>query len=420
MIEQLATPAEAPTCTAVDRPTQRLLLVEDNPGDARLLREMLNEEGTRGFELTEVRTMADAEQLLAQHNVDIVLLDLGLPDATGLGALSRAMTAAPRIPLVVLTGLDDELLATQALHGGAQDYLIKGEISTRALLRALHYAVERKCMEDALLDEKERVVAMNEALVIGSALQLRLTESGEKLNALLKNEISVGKLAQQGLIEKELHIEAALREKDVLLGEIHHRVKNNLQIINSLLELQCSQIEDPVVLVMLRDSQNRIRSMALIHQTLYQSNAFGRVDFGHFLDSLVPTLIASYLVDPERISLHVHAEGIHLPIGAAIPCGLLVNELISNALKHAFPNGRSGRIDIAFVPEAGDSVALTISDDGVGIPESLDLTDMVSLGLQLVFLLADQLRATIAVHRSNPTSFILRFCLGTMAADLPL
>jgi diguanylate cyclase (GGDEF)-like protein/PAS domain S-box-containing protein len=137
-----------------------VLLVEDNPGDARLLREMFNEQGSRRTELTIVQSMSQAEEHLAEHAVDIVLLDLGLPDAQGLGAVRRAHAAAPRVPLVVLTGLDDESLATQALQEGAQDYLLKSQIetygTTRGLVRALRYAIERKALEDALFVEKER------------------------------------------------------------------------------------------------------------------------------------------------------------------------------------------------------------------------------------------------------------------------
>ena len=138
------------------KPIKTLLLVEDNPGDARLLLEMLNEAGPRTIALMQVGSMREAEQHLAEHTVDIFLLDLGLPDAQGLGAVQRAHTAAPRIPLIVLTGLDDESLAAQALQEGAQDYLIKGQIETRSLFRAMRYAIERKCMEEALFAEKER------------------------------------------------------------------------------------------------------------------------------------------------------------------------------------------------------------------------------------------------------------------------
>jgi PAS domain S-box-containing protein len=152
----------------IKRAIKALLLVEDNPGDARLLREMLREEASDHTQLTEVTSMRDAQMHLKERPVDIVLLDLGLPDAQGLDAVRQARLAAPRVPLVVLTGLDDEALASQALQEGAQDYLIKGQIDARSLLRALRYAIERKTMEDALFAEKERAqVTLN---CIGDAI----------------------------------------------------------------------------------------------------------------------------------------------------------------------------------------------------------------------------------------------------------
>src|ERR1700734_21769 len=133
-----------------------LLLVEDNPGDARLLREMYNEQGTHNTELIHVECVSEAEKYLEKSAVDIIVLDLGLPDAQGMGAVRRPHLAAPQVPLVVLTGLDDELMAAQALQEGAQDYLIKGQIDARGFLRSLRYAVERKFAEEALYLEKER------------------------------------------------------------------------------------------------------------------------------------------------------------------------------------------------------------------------------------------------------------------------
>ena len=138
----------------------KVLLVEDNPGDARLLREMFNEQGSSSTDVTIVQSLCEAEKYLAENATDIILLDLGLPDAQGLEVVRRAHAAAPRVPLVVLTGLDDESLAAQALQEGAQDYLLKSQIdtygTTRGLLRALRYSIERKVLEDALFAEKER------------------------------------------------------------------------------------------------------------------------------------------------------------------------------------------------------------------------------------------------------------------------
>jgi PAS domain S-box-containing protein len=212
---------------------------------------------------------------------------------------------------------------------------------------------------------------------------------------------------------EEGRVLASLKEKDILLGEIHHRVKNNLQIVDSLLGLQSGIINDTGTQEILRESQNRIKSMALIHQILYQSNDFARMDFNNFLDTLVPTLASSYGADPDRIVLSINAIEVRLPLSVAIPCGLLVNELISNALKHAFPANRHGEIRIDLSIASGGQVLLSVEDDGVGIPDDLDLDNTATLGLQLVTLLTDQLGGEMVIRRSNPTRFALRLHLGT-------
>ena len=210
--------------------------------------------------------------------------------------------------------------------------------------------------------------------------------------------------------QREQRIEAALREKDVLLREIHHRVKNNLQVIDSLLGLQSARITDPNVREMLREGQNRVRSMALIHQTLYQSQDFAEVDFSHFLESLLRTLASSYGVDAERIRLVVEADPVTLPIDTAIPCGLAVNELVSNALKHAFPGQARGQIKTTLqMTSGGTAVEVTVADDGIGIPETLEISTTPTLGLQLVSLLTDQLHGSLSMRRSGPTQFLITF-----------
>jgi two-component sensor histidine kinase len=188
-------------------------------------------------------------------------------------------------------------------------------------------------------------------------------------------------------------------------------VKNNLQIVHSLLDLQSSNITDLVALGLMRESQNRIRSMALIRQTLYESKDFARVDFGNFLDALVPTLVSSYGVAAHRCTLSINAQEVLLPINAAIPSGLIVNELIANALKHAFPENRVGKIDIHLAPQVDERVLLTVSDDGVGIPDDFDIAGATTLGLQLVTLLVGQLGGELEIHRANPTRFSVRFPL---------
>lgn len=213
--------------------------------------------------------------------------------------------------------------------------------------------------------------------------------------------------------QKELHMRAALQEKELLLGEIHHRVKNNLQIVDSLLDLQASRINDPRVEEILRDSQNRIRSMALIHQTLYQSHDFARVDLAGIVDSLVPTLVSSYGINADRIQVEISADEVQLPINLAIPCGLMINELITNALKHAFPDQSAGTISLQLHPLPNDGVELVIGDDGIGIPGDLNLEQSDTLGLQLVQLFASQVNGKLTIRR-KPTQFTLVFGLPSV------
>jgi PAS domain S-box-containing protein len=237
------------------------------------------------------------------------------------------------------------------------------------------------------------------------------TEEGDMvLSAIV--DISDRKQKEERIQDALREKDALLREKDILLAEIHHRVKNNLQVVDSLLGLQSVRITDPVALEMLRDSQNRIRSMALIHQTLYQSKDFAQINFTQLIDTLVPALTSAYGIDPERIDLSICMTAVGLPISSAVPCGLIVNELMSNALKHAFPNGRQGHIRLVLTSEAKDEeeyVVLSLADDGVGIPANVDLDNPTTLGLQLLPLLANQLHGTLRVERANPTRFTLRF-----------
>jgi two-component sensor histidine kinase len=182
-------------------------------------------------------------------------------------------------------------------------------------------------------------------------------------------------------------------------------------VVTSLLSLEAARVDDPVVREMLQTTQNRVRSMALIHQTLYQSKDFARVDFQAFLRSFVPTLIQSYSLFPERIALELNVAEIRLAIDAAIPCGLIVNELVSNAVKHAFRDGRVGQIEIGFKQDGGRDATLSVTDDGVGIAEDFALESSGTLGMQLVSMLAGQLGGALSVQRISPTRIAVSFPL---------
>ncbi|TWB34117.1 PAS domain S-box protein [Nitrospirillum viridazoti] len=219
--------------------------------------------------------------------------------------------------------------------------------------------------------------------------------------------------------QKEARIQAALQEKDLLLGEIHHRVKNNLQIVHSFIDLQLYRIQDQAIRDMLSDTKNRVQSMSLIHQILYESKNFSEVDLGLFLKGLAPTLVAAYGLDAGRVSLKIDVGELFLPINAAIPCGLLVNELITNALKHGFPGDRHGEVSVTFARLGEDQAMLRVSDDGVGIGGDLDIQLATTMGLSLVNLLSQQLMGILQVHRRDPTCFTLVFPMTPAIEKVP-
>jgi PAS domain S-box-containing protein len=215
-------------------------------------------------------------------------------------------------------------------------------------------------------------------------------------------DLSERKLAEQRTQE-------ALAQKDLLLREVHHRVKNNLQVIHSLLDLQALNLHDQRLVAVLRDSQDRIRSMSLIHQTLYQSHDLARVDFQRFLDELLPQLGESYRSVAGAVQLQAHAQNVTLPIDEAIPCGLVVNELVSNALKHGFAQGRGGRIEVSISQGESRGIELSVANDGHAIADEQALQNPASLGLQLVRLLTRQLKGSLDIRLADPTRFTLRF-----------
>jgi len=204
-------------------------------------------------------------------------------------------------------------------------------------------------------------------------------------------------------------IKASLREKEVLLREIHHRVKNNLQVISSLLILQSKQISGKKNQELFQESQNRVKSMALIHEKLYQSQDLASINFKEYLNTLIIGLFRSYQSHSSHVELKLNVEDITLGIDSAIPCGLIINELVSNSLKYAFPNGREGVISVVLRYLNKKDVELVVSDNGIGMPEDLDFRNSKSLGLHLVTILAeDQLGGEIKLSRDNGTEFRIK------------
>ncbi|NQE46411.1 Chemotaxis response regulator protein-glutamate methylesterase [ANME-1 cluster archaeon GoMg2] len=684
--------------------TQKVLLIEDNPGDARLIQEMLSEVDGSTFELESAGSLSTGMERLAAGDIDVVLLDLGLPDSSGLDTFITVHAQAPDVPIMMFTGLDDAELAIKAVQEGAQDYLPKNKLDSELLVRTIRYAIERKktethikhlnsvlkatrgvnqlivmekdrdtllqkvcntlteargydaawlgflsddeafatvkgsgfseevarfcehvmggdlppCIRKALVqknpllivdkplecgdcffkdacvgkeaaiirvahagrffgllavllapdvtvDEEEKGIleevagdiafglhdmeldevrkqaeehikhlnsvlkairGVNQLIVMEKdsdtllqkvcntlteargydAAWLGLLEDGETFatvkgsgfsedvtrfrehvmggdhppcinNALVpKNPLlvvdkplecgdcffkdaCVGKEAVIirvehanrlfGLIavlrapdvvvdeeEKELlnevagdiafglhnmemeearkqaedQIEASLKEKEVLLREIHHRVKNNLQVVSSLLNMQARAAKDKNTIDVLLESRDRINTMALIHTKLYESENLSQINMKGFVDNMLRQLVQSYPVPDTKITQIVQGDDYPFPISVAVPVGLIVNELLSNAFKHAFVNRKEGKIEVSFGASEEGGVSLAISDDGVGLPKGFDINKSKTLGLRLVKILAeDQLQGNLEVIGDKGATFNIEF-----------
>ena len=209
--------------------------------------------------------------------------------------------------------------------------------------------------------------------------------------------------------QAQAKILASLAEKETLLKEVHHRVKNNMQVISSLLRLQEGRVKDKDAAALLKDSQNRIQSMALVYNKLYQSENLASINMTDYIKELSAGLVKSYAVSPVRVTVNVAPSNVFLDVDLAIPCGMVINELVTNSLKYAFPGNRKGQITIS-LKENEQGLQLTVRDDGVGIPEDINLANTSTLGIKLVSnLVRDQLGGIIEIDRRHGTTYQINF-----------
>ena len=257
--------------------------------------------------------------------------------------------------------------------------------------------------------------AVTQRVAAGDLTARAQVETGDEVENLAesfnKMTEALEKSQQDLILEHEKSAESfrsSLAEKEALLREIHHRVKNNLQLISSLLNLQAKNPGKKAPKEVFIDSENRIRSLTLIHESLYQAKDFSRIEFVSYLRELLLRLLQAYKTPGQSITGKVDGTEIYLDITQAIPCGLIVNELASNSLKHAFPGGREGEILVAIKKE-GDRVSLSVKDNGVGLPLNFNFPDPIMLGLQIVTTLANQLSGAISYAANGGAEFTLTF-----------
>lgn len=255
------------------------------------------------------------------------------------------------------------------------------------------------------------IVSFGSAIIIIVLLILRFFDLTLKLGrqlvengANLENEILERRKAQS-------QSEEALAEREILLKEIHHRVKNNMQIISSLLRMQSKRIDDPKTREIIDDSRNRINAMALIHEVLYKPSNLTQIPLKEYIEQLAHHLIDFNSIDSDRIKLILNIEQLYTNIETAATCGIIVNELLTNCLKYAFPDDRTGSIILALNKEPDDgSYLLEVSDDGIGLPRDLDIRHTSTLGMQLIVNLVEhQMRGQLTVQSANGTTFSVKF-----------
>lgn len=207
----------------------------------------------------------------------------------------------------------------------------------------------------------------------------------------------------------EKALKASLKEKEILLKEIHHRVKNNFMIIYSLLQLQSRAVKDKESMALFRESQNRVHSLSMIHEQIYRSKDQANVRFSQYIGDLAKYLVGSYGINPNLVQLVTNIADISVDLDLMVPCGLIVNELITNALKHGFPNGRQGEVRIDLLDTGSDKLTMVVSDNGVGMPEGMDLQKQNTLGLELVCMLTKQIGGDLVMESKGGVEFRITF-----------
>jgi len=540
----------------------KVLIIEDDLDYYQLVKDILSESENPTFLIEHREKLSQGLERLVQGNIDIILLDLGLPDSSGIKTFMYVHSNAPDIPIIILTGTEDDRFAIEAVHRGAQDFLFKGLMDPDSMVRAIKYAIERKKIEKELKetrDQLEKRVEERTAELKKTNIELLdqiaerkkaekvLKESEKRLDLALKGtnvglwdwnvqtgkmivderwtnivgctleelspisietwdklthphdlkrsyelfeshfarkteyyqcearmehkngewvwvfaqgkvfewdkdgrplrmagtllDITKRKRAEDELRKYRLHLEdlvkertaeltrvnkeleaeiterkraegqikTALKEKEVLLKEIHHRVKNNLQLINSLLNLQSRRIHDEKDATIFEECKNRVNSIALIHEKLYESEDLANINYGEYVRSLTTHLFNASLTSLPGVTLKINADDVFLKVDKAIPCALIINELVTNAIKYGFPQDQQGEIIVGLKSVDEGKVTLTVADSGVGLPANFNMNSSETLGMQIINALAKKLHGSIKIDTTKGAKFTMEF-----------
>ena len=356
-----------------------ILLVDDQPSQLLSHAAILRELGER---LVTARSGREALRKLMDEDFAVILLDVNMPDMDGFetAGLIHQHPRFERTPIVFVTAAQASTFdRLKGYRLGAVDY------------------VEVPVVPEILRSKVAVFVDLN-----------RQRRDLQRLNDALQAEIAQRRSAEEAVRHA--------REKEVLLQEIHHRVKNNLQIITSLLRMQSRVVQDPAFSDALLECQNRVAAMALIHDKLYRARDLARVSFPEYVRDLTNNILTSYTLPASCVRVNLDVDDLSLSLDSAVPCGLILNELMSNCLKHAFPLGHSGTVHVGF-HAAGDQLCLVVRDDGIGMPADVDLERTNSLGWRLIRALVQQLGGFVQCHTAGGTVVELRFARQNAPPD---
>lgn len=352
----------------IDNPESRahqisVLFVEDEQHIRNFISKLL---ANRVHEIYFATNGIEGLELYLQHKPDLLITDISMPDINGLDLIRKLKITHPSLYVIVMSAYSFKEYFLDAISLGVNGYLIK-PIEPAKLL--------------SMLDEIAGYILMHKAL-----------EEKEK-----KRQVA------------ELNLKKSLEEKEILLKEVHHRVKNNMQIISSILKMQERLVDDPKLKTVLGESQNRIHSMALIHENLYKSDNLANIQFRNYAQSLVNTISRGYFDLHGKITFAFDIEDIFFPLDIGIPCGLIINELISNAFKHAFPDKQEGLIRISLKKNEDKTYQLSVTDNGIGINPDFNPEKANTLGMRIVFKLIQQIEGTLRYDFTQGTCYYITF-----------
>lgn len=340
-----------------------VLFVEDNE-TIRLLYKRLLTPRVKKFLIGE--NGQDGLDLYKKYLPDVIITDISMPIMDGLEMIKYIKADNPDVKVIVMSAYSIKEYFLEAINLRVNGYLIK-PVEVKKLFSLI----------DELAD-----------------------------NILMKRKLEEKELKRR---EAEERLKKSLEEKEILLKEVHHRVKNNMQIISSILKMQQRQVEDPKLKEVLEESQNRIRSMALVHENLYSTKNLAKILFSNYVRSMAGNLSHTFSGSQNNIRLQFDVEDVYMPLDIGIPCGLIINELLSNSFKYAFPDNNNGIISIRLKNINNDNYELIVSDNGIGIDGSFDIKKTKSLGMKIVTKLVQQIEGNLDYDFSNGTRFTIKF-----------